>query len=169
MTALKKIQPANVIEWPTSKSERFKYTNLAAAVKGFSAPTENGVLTFSGDTDFVKKMAFSNAPQWVKDAFAAGPVGEEKYRDMVLWEAAKNAATEVYVVDVPAKAGVQLNATVQGSPFLFVRIGRGGKLTFVETRRETGKTWANAVAHIFVEDNARMRHVRIQENGADTV
>ncbi len=167
MQAMKKPQPENVMEWPTQKSERFKYTNIAAAVKN-RAPADFASLAFAGAAPYAMKIALKDAPQWVKDAFARGPVGEEKYRDMALWDAAKNAATEVFVIDVPKNEEARLEAVASGSVFLFVRVATGAKLTLIETRREND-VWANAVAVIDVADNALMRHVRVQENGVDAV
>jgi Fe-S cluster assembly protein SufD len=168
MSALKKQQPDNMIAWPTPKSERFKYTNIAAAVKSLE-PVIGGTLAFSGDAEFAKKMALKDAPDWVKSSFEKGAVGEEKYRDMILWDAVKSNTTEVFVIDVPKNTSAQLSMTVSCSPFLFVRVANGAKLILIETRRETGKVWANAVTCIDVADNALMRHVRVQENNADAV
>lgn len=164
MSALLKTASNDVPMWPTTRNERYKYTNIAAAVKNFAAPFADGSWDVSGDTTLCTRVSIKDAPQWARELFDAAPVGDAQYRDMALWRAAQAATTELYVIDVPKNAQARIALSGMGSSFTCIRVAQGAQLTLIETRAEQSTAWINPVLMCVVDDNALLRHYRTQDN-----
>jgi Fe-S cluster assembly protein SufD len=161
---------------PTPKSERWKYTNLPARLKKFERAPAKADIHFDGLNDFIMPYSDDN-PAWVEEIAGRVPAGQDKYKDMMLWQAANDAPQDGYIINVPInyKAEIPLNMTITGrtgqhvTPRLIIRLGRGSELTLIEYQMGEGAYWNNAVMQIEIEDGAILNHYRFQENSSDAV
>jgi Fe-S cluster assembly protein SufD len=156
---------------PTTRSERYKYTNIPAAEAGRVFPFARSALGMSGDTRFLTSMA-EEMPDWVRTLAEATPPGEAQYKDMALWHAVNAFMRDGVFIDVPKNTvdAKPLEITITGSdgtsfvPRSFIRVQSGAEFTIVERHTGEGSYWNNRVTQIIVEKGARLRHYRMQDN-----
>lgn len=167
MSAVAKTKIADTPQWPHNGWERFKYTNIDAAVKNLTLHVAVPRLVVSA-SPFVFTGRMNNAPEWARAVMNAVPAGDAQYRDMVLWRAAHDATTDIVVIDIPANtdAGAIVfdhkgENGMSATPRLVVRLGSGASLTLRENMNGTGQYWHNGLMQIDVAANARLRHVRV--------
>lgn len=147
---------------PTPKMERWKYTDLAPAVKGMPLETVTPRIRVQNGENLVHEMA---------GAFPAA------MPDMALWELAAVHRHDGIVVDVPAGKRVDrpVEITIQGVdntffiPRMIIRLGAGAELMVIEHHQGEGRYWNNALTQVVIGPGATLRHVRIQDNPAQAV
>lgn len=157
---------------PTTRSERYKYTDIARAEAGRVFPIAKADVAVAGDTRFVQPIDLNTLPQWAHDLVTAAPAGEVQYRDTALWHANNAWLRDGLVVDVPAKTVCEqpLEITLTGQdgssivPRTLMRIGAGSEMVIIERHAGNGAYWNNRVTQIHVEKGAKLRHYRIQDN-----
>lgn len=162
-----------------SKGERYKYTNIMAAVRHLNLSFDKAEVTAAGCTEFVESIMDSvQKPQpWLRAMITAQPVGDEKYKDMALWDAVNAYLRDGVVLDVPAKTMGKdaLHITINGHdgayfvPRTFLNIGEQAEFTIIEHHIGDGTYWNNRLTQIHVQKGARLRHYRIQENSEQAV
>lgn len=136
---------------PSTKSERWKYTNLPSAVKKLDV-----VPASLGWGDAVALL----------DASAPGAT---QYGDTQLWDLNAQQTkdikfiTESETVTIDAQGGQML------SPRLIVHVKRGQEMMLIERHTGAGAYWKNAVTQVVVEDGAILHHYRIVEDSAEGV
>ncbi|MEM8833104.1 MAG: Fe-S cluster assembly protein SufD [Pseudomonadota bacterium] len=174
--ALRKRGHENVIAngLPTPKLERFKYFNLPAWLKKNELSYKPADIAIDGNTDYVTQFGprCSYIPDWTQEAAESAPIGEDKYGDMMLWRLSDAYFKDGIVVDVPAntKSDAPLNLTITGHdgavtmPRLIIRVAKGSDFTLCEYHIGQGAAWNNAVTQVIIEEGARFRHYRMQEN-----
>lgn len=161
---------------PTTRWERYKYTNIPAAEANRYFPFVAANVQTAGETRFATVIDLNALPTWAKDMAQAQPAGEAQYNDMVLWHAANAYLRDGLVVDVPAntQAGT-LELTLIGQdgtstvPRTFIRVASGAELTIVERHTGKGVYWNNRVTQIQLEKGARLRHYCIQDNSMEAI
>lgn len=129
---------------PTTKSERWKYTNIPRALKGMTLTP--ATLGWGGEN-----VALLNA-----DA-----PGAALYNDTQLWDLNSENTKDIRIVShddeiiVDAKDGQYL------SPRLVIHVQDGADVTIVERQSGTGAYWKNQVTQIVLGKNARLHHIRL--------
>ncbi len=159
---------------PTPKLERWKFTNLPAKLKKLSLSPATANIAIEGNKQFV---SHDLSLPWVRAMAEAHPAGEAQYADMMMWHAANAFLDQAVIVDVPAKSqsADPLALIVKGqggqatAPQVFIRVGDNADFTIVEYHQGEGEFWNNALTHIHVGKNARLRHYRVQENGLESL
>lgn len=159
---------------PTSKGERYKYTNINAAVKNKTLSFDAANVATVGPMQYVKKITdlWDAPPAWFKEAAESAPAGEAMYQDMLLWDATNAYFRDGLVIDVPQNTSVEdaLEITQHNGadhyvvPRTFIRVGANSQLTIIERHTGDGSYWKNRVSQIFVEKGGRLRHYRIQDD-----
>lgn len=147
---------------PTPKMERWKYTDLAPAVRDM--PQEASA----------PRIHVQNGENLVHEIGGAFPV---EMPGMPLWNPAAFGALGGVAIDVPAgkRVDIPVNISIEGVdntffiPRVVVRLGEGAALTVVERHNGTGRYWNNQLTKIEIGAGAILRHVRIQENPAQAV
>jgi Fe-S cluster assembly protein SufD len=162
---------------PTGRMERFKYTNIADAVKNMQLSFDSANVTPSGCTEFLTPIMDASFPSWARAWAERAPVGAETYGDMNLWHAVNAYLRDGFALDVPANTTERepLHITINGHdgayivPRTFLRIGANAEFTIIEHHHGEGAYWNNRVTQIHLEKGARLRHYRIQENSDKAV
>lgn len=162
---------------PTPKMERWKYTNLAPAVKNIMAAPSPVDIAISGSKDFIKPLKTVLNEPWVKTLLERDPPGDGRHKDMGLWHLHALHQGDGYVVDVPVGKSVSeaLNLRFTGhgdqftTPRLIIRIADHAEFTLIEEHTGEGSYWNNAVAQIIVGKNAKFYHYRLQNNAQQAV
>lgn len=162
---------------PTRQLERWKYTDLPAALKDMDIRFSKADIDVSGfsDTAFsVQRLEdiLEEAPDWIREMAETGPPEAERFNDMMLWSAADAFLRDGLVLDIPAGAccAEPLEITTAAreggmyAPRMFFRIGAGADITLVEYHLGKGAYWDNRVTQIRIAGGAKLRHYRIQEN-----
>jgi len=164
---------------PTQKLERWKYTNLNAKLKKMALSYVDADLELSGMTDYTYSFpkGMLHFSDWARDMVEAAPAGQEKYGDMMLWQAANAYLKDGFIVDVPsgAKAETPLSVTLSGRdgqyfvPRSVIRIGTGASMTIIEYQSGSGSYWGNVLSQIKIEKGGTLYHYRFQENSDSSV
>lgn len=162
---------------PTPKLERWKYTNLPAKLKDFNLNAGEADIVLSGMTDYAYAFPkiMDNFPQWARDMVERPAPGEEKYADMILWQAANDVLKNGFIVDVPANTHLKKSFEVtytghdqkQTTARQIIRVAECASLTLIEYQIGEGQYWNNIVTQIELAKGASFKHYRFQEN-ADT-
>lgn len=159
---------------PTPKLERWKYTNLPPKIKKMNPSHAKADMKVEGNTTYV---SYDLSLDWVRGKLEVAPHGEAQYADMMLVHAANAFLNEGIVVDVPknTQSADPLILTYTGqagtytTPHMVIRLAEGADFTIIEYHNGDSTYWNNAVMHIEVGKNARLRHYRIQDNGFEAV
>ncbi len=136
---------------PTPKSERWKYTNLQRALKKLNVAPAG-----LGWSDNIKLIA----PQ------APGAV---QYGDTQLWDLNTAQAKEIKVITGDQEIVIDGENGQWLSPRMLIQIKDGADVTIIERQNGSGAYWKNGVSQITVGKNARLRHYRIFDEGAEGV
>jgi len=139
---------------PTSKQERWKYSNLAAFVPATPADMPL-VVNYVGDTAFlssnIETKPYVNA--WAQD----------RYGDMQLWDIASIYIQDVMVITIPDNVVVEdsivlhMAAEETGKRYsghIVVRIGKNASLTLHE--EVSGNGWLNRAMTVELAEGARL-------------
>jgi Fe-S cluster assembly protein SufD len=164
---------------PTPKLERWRYTNLPAKLKKFDLSEGDADITLSGMTDYAYGFpkVMNNFPVWARDMVAREAPGQEKYQDMLLWQAANDALKNGFILDVPkneqhAKA---LEVTYTGhdqkqtTARQIIRVAEDSEFTLIEYQLGAGQYWNNIVTQIDIAKGATFKHYRFQENSNEAI
>lgn len=162
---------------PNSRLERFKYTNIADAIKNMALSFDSADVKPTGCTEFLKPIMSPSIPEWARAMAESAPAGESTYGDMNLWHAVNAYLRDGLILDVPAGTTGReaLHITINGHggayfvPRTFLRIGANAEFTIIEHHMGEGAYWNNRVTQIHLEKGARLRHYRIQENSDKAV
>lgn len=164
---------------PTSKLERWKYTNLAPAVKDIPEVIGAFDVVYNDPDNLVEKLGtvLQSPEPWLDRVLKRTPVGSDEYHDMALWDLSNQHLQEGLVVDVPVGKSVEtpLEINVAGHdgsfvvPRMVVRLGHSAELTLIEDLTGKGHYWHNGVMQIHVGRGAKLRHIRIQDNSKQAV
>ena len=136
---------------PTTKDERWKYTNLPRALKKLDLkPASLG---------------------WASNVALLEPTapGEKQYRDTNLWD-----LNTAHVSDVQFFSGdAEIDVTAQDgkwlSPRIVIDIKDNQTVTIVERQNGQGAYWKNTVVQIRIGNNSTLRHYRMNAEAADGV
>jgi len=158
---------------PTSKLERWKFTNFAPRVKKIEGTYGKANIKIEGNKIYLDKD-LSRA--WVREILEAPPHGEKQYADMMVVHAANAFLDDVQIIDVPKNAvrpdPLVLTYTgekkVHSVSHLVIRLAEGADFTLVEYMQGQGGGH-NAVIHVVVGPNARLRHYRITTDTPESV
>jgi Fe-S cluster assembly protein SufD len=159
---------------PQPDLERWKYTNLARAVKKRDLGYSRARMTFNGHKHYITPLQdlIAEPPQWLREMLTIAAPGHEKYGDMVLWDVANAFLWDGAVIDIPD--GVQLEEAIEitttghdnyfYAPRLVIRLGEGASAEIIEKHDGEGDYWKNPVTQIELGDNARLNHHRLQND-----
>ena len=135
---------------PTSKLERWKYSNLPAfvAVEYSDQPL---ALQYSGNKDFMKDKSSPEIP-WA----------QESYDDMQLWIGLQSVCTlNVPVglsVDKPVNIDLNVASNIKSSGHINITLEKGSSLTIHESLNVSG--WCNRSMTINICEGATLTHIR---------
>lgn len=140
--------------FPTQKDEDWKYTNVSTvAAEQWSVDSGRANVPAALDMELLKRFSFK------RNGFTALNLA---FADLAVLTIEKDT-----VVDEP----IELNfAAVEGTaifPHVIVVAGSGSKATLVESYSTPGKGFTNAAIQIFVEDNAKLTHYRVQKDSPE--
>lgn len=132
---------------PTRKAERWKYTDLPAALKDKNLEQRN-----LGWSENVRPME-KPAP------------GADTYADTSLWDINRAHSRDIKILN---RSGIVAVHAKQGgwySPSIRMHVPAGQSATLVERQTGEGAYWKNAVTEITLERDARLTHLRFIEEG----
>lgn len=157
---------------PTTKLERFKYSNLSAFLHNLDLQSGAARIALEGAVAYAQPLEtiLQNPPEWAKLLLTAAPAGEDKYQDMMLWHGANAFLRDGVIVDIPADESVDnpLVINVTGRSGLYfthrsiIRLAPHSAATVIEYHTGEGAYWNNSVTQIILGDGARLRHYRVQ-------
>ena len=153
---------------PTPKLERWKYTNLAQAVKSMPVAPVQGTVGIKGDAQYISRQA-----ELAEDL----PPQAEKYKDMALWDLNAAYVSEAVVIDVPQGTNVEIPFSLDFQSVeddfsnfrLIIKLGQGATATLMETHAGTGAYWKNNVIEVVLAEGARLNHIRVLEDSEQAV
>lgn len=164
---------------PTSKLERWKYTNLPAKLKKMNLKYQDADITLSGARECAEVFAkgLLHFPQWAQDMVEADAPSIDKYGDMILWHLADAYLKDGFALDVPANTqndqALQVAITGRESAYFMlrqvIRVGKNASFTYVEHQTGAGAYWGNIVTQIHLAKGAKFKHYRFQENSDTSV
>ncbi len=146
--------------------ERWKYTNLAKAVKaGLYVP-------MAAVAEGVQATALADAPDWARALAASeAPAVQD---GMPLWQAAHELAREALIIDAP-RGQQRHELVIRGNPGallplrLIIRVGDNAELTVFEKHEGQGDYWKNQVTQIVLGRGARLRYCRLLDDSVEAV
>jgi Fe-S cluster assembly protein SufD len=138
---------------PTSKLERWKYSNLPAFVKG-EYVDEPLALSYKGQESFLKNTCADNII-WAHD----------DYLDMDLWQGIQGTNTleipEDNHVDKPVRIGFNIPQNIRQSGHVDIILRKGASLTIYEHIQAEG--WCLRSMTITLVEGAKLTHIRTGE------
>lgn len=146
---------------PTTKLERWKYTNLPAFELTCSSKCDVSdkkyLKPISDAADIIKKQIFS----------------PEKQYDMSLWDMNNAYFTDGIFLDIPKNkiidTPITIKATETGNIRTIIRVGRNSNLTIIEKNASESKTIKNHIKQIILEDGAHLTHINIQNDNKEAI
>ena len=162
---------------PTQKLERFKYTNIAKAVKDFDGVPGECKFKIDGQDEYISPLSEGLKKDWVQNLIKQEAPGAEKYGDSALWDLNTAYLSEGAVVDIPAGKHVDipfvLSLETPDDSFttlrFIIRLGEGASATLVEYHSGDGEYWKNNAMQIVLGKNARLHHVIKHDDSAEAV
>lgn len=141
---------------PNTSLERWKFSNLPAALKKLALTPKTAAITFTGAFDFLGVETATYAPEQVPG----------------LGMLVSAFTTERQVLDIPAKKSLStpILMDLQGQQGALIahdmvlRVGDGADVTLIETQTGQGEYWKNLGLTVVVGKNARLRHIRLVED-----
>ena len=135
---------------PTSKLERWKYSNLPAYVSD-AYEGQPLAIGYDGPSEFV-----------TTDDAEVTPWAAETYGDMQLWEGLQDVLSLVIPedmhVDKPVNLFVECPENKQYSGSVHVHLKKGARLTIYDDASVEG--WLNRMTAITVDEGAELNHIR---------
>lgn len=161
---------------PTKKWERWKYTDLPAAVRGFGDKLSPTDVVYKDPDNLVRRFVdvyAEGAPQWLIDLQSSAPPNS----DMALWHLCNAYLRDGLMADIPAGNSVDnpVEVVMTGHDGAFFvprtafRLGEGAQFTLIEHHKGDGRFWNNRLTQVIVGKGATMRHYRIQDYSTDAV
>ena len=154
------VAPQMLDDLPTPKAERWKYTNLPAALRGMDLTGAGGnLLRVEGAEAYLRRLSGAN---------------DELRRLLPDGEVARRAAdARGFAIDIPPFHSVDkpVEILVEGKvdgdapAAMVIRLGAGASATVVEKLEGDGCLWHNGVTGIELGDGACLYHHRIQVYG----
>ncbi len=139
---------------PTTKDERWKYTNLPRALKKLDLkPARLG---------------------WASNVVVLEPTapGENQYRDTNLWDLNTAHVSDVQFLSGDAEIDVIAADGQWLSPRIVIDVKDNQTVTVIERQGGQGAYWKNTVVQIRIGNNATLRHYRMideAEKGVSTI
>lgn len=130
---------------PTTKSERWKYTNLPRVLKDLNLTPAN--------LGWGKDVALLNAEA----------PGALQYKDTQLWDLNTQNTQDVRVVNSSDDITIAAHDGQMVSPRLVIHVKEGDHITVIERQTGVGAYWKNQVTQIVVGKNAKITHIRIYD------
>ena len=159
---------------PTQKLERFKYVNIPSWLKKNEIAYKKADIKGDGHTLCLRDLSehLKQPPQWLRKMIELSPVSEDKYGDMMLWHLSNAYLQDGVTIDVPAniRSEKPLNITYTGHDGGFtnthniIRLDENTDFILIEYHMGSGAYFNNALTHIKLGKNSRLRHYRFQEN-----
>lgn len=164
---------------PTPLLERWKYTNLPAALRDLGSADGPADLHFAADGGVrVRSLAQAleaEGNELISYIKKTNYHDDNKY-DLSIVDLNAAQGFDGLVIDVPEGADIEVPAqmSVGGGEGLLsvrtiIRLGRHSRLTLIERQNGHGKFWKNMVTQIALAPGARLRHCRLQEDGPQAV
>ncbi len=155
---------------PSSRLERWKFSNIATILKKYSA--DPLVYDAVSSDPHVRQGQADAQEAWVRELVDALPPNHEKYGDMALWDLNTASIQDVMVVDIPedmiVKDPIRLDFAGKDGAFLparlIIRLGARAQLAVIEHHEGQGAYWRNHVTRIVLGEGARLDHYRIQND-----
>lgn len=140
--------------FPTPKSEDWKYTNVSSVVSDkWLVDNERQGIISEADFELLRKFSFR------RNGFTALNLA---FGDFQVVRIPKDTAEE---------SPIEISfAAADGSaifPHVIIIAEAGSKATIIETYASLKKSFTNAAVQIFVEDNAKVTHYRVQKESAE--
>lgn len=160
---------------PNAKWERWKYTNLPAAVKTLDLAFSEAQISLGGDLTHVSVLA--DAFESVQEVLELSPAGEDQYEDMSLWALSNAYLRDGVVVDIPENVQLTkpIEITLSGQddtftvPRFVYRVADNAEATIIEYIDGEGAYWTHSLTHIILGKNAKLHHFRVQESSKEAV
>lgn len=148
---------ALIKDLPTAKQEKWKFSNLPAALKGLELAPSPATWDMTGAFEFLEP-----ASQW--------PVADEG--EPSLWGLNAAYPSEPVSIRIPDGKHVlqPIHLTLDGhdgqlmTSRLSLNVGQGADVTVIEHHKGIESYWKNCATRIEVGANARLRHYRIIED-----
>lgn len=164
---------------PTQKLERWKYLNLPAKLKKIEMAYKDANLVLSGMTDYAYSFpkGFTGFPEFARGMVEALPPADEKYGDMMLWQANNAFLKDGFILDVPQNIqnDKPLEVTYTGQAESktavrqIIRVEKDSDFTLIEYQIGAGAYWNNIVTQVQVAKGATFKHYRFQENSDEAI
>lgn len=135
----------------TPKSERWKYTNLPAALKKLDLTP--ALLGWGGDIELLNKQA----------------PGELVYMDTQLWDINTTHTKDVKFITADERVDIDGADGQWLSPRLVIHVKSGEEVTVIENQSGKDAYWKNQVVQITLEQNAKLHHYRFIDEAAQGV
>lgn len=142
---------------PTSKLERWKYTNILPKLQNMNLKYTPTAIDFKPDSWAINLM--DNAPR-----------GQDSYNDMMLWWANTTMMNALNVHHVQKNETKQITQTISASseeylvPRNLIKLEEGADVILIERYAGTDAYWQNALTQIELGKNARLKHYKIQNH-----
>jgi len=139
--------------FPTPRQEDWKYTNVSSVVSEKWIVDSAGSLAADAELQLLGKFNFE------RNGFSALNL----------------AFAEISVIRIPKETSVEEpfeinfsgNDGVVSFPHVIVIAEAGSKATLIETYASDAKSFTNSAVQIVVEDNANLKHYRVQKDAAE--
>lgn len=163
---------------PSAKWERFKYTNLIKTYAAWNDALKLSSVAIKADEgDYIYPLKDYLEVEWVKELLEAPAPGEDKYKDMALWNLNAAYVEEGLVIDIPDNSVIEEPINIgfdalegtYSAPRLIIRLGQGAQATIAETQSGHADYWKNGVIQVVVGKNAKLNHVRINQDSDQSV
>lgn len=162
---------------PTPRLERWKYTNIIPQIKQASYNADAIAASVKAGDEYVTALSDELSDDDFVRALCDIPAPWDRYEDVALLQLSNAFVTDGFIVRAPkGKAiadAVELSyEAVQGGlsvPRLVIELAEGAELTVIETHQGAAKSWNNAYAQIRIGANAKLKHYRVVESGAEAV
>jgi len=136
----------SALNLPTSKLERWKYSNLPAFIKGDYAD-ETLSVGYDGDEKFV-----------MDDDVTIMPWAQDHYADMDLWHGLDDVLSLVIAEDTMFNLSTEIIDGVKASGHINIVVKNNANVTFNDHMDVAG--WALRSTTIIVEEGASVTHIR---------
>ena len=139
--------------FPTPRHEDWKYTNVASAVDGQWPVAVAGRVEADIPVELLSKFSIE------RNGFAALNMA---FADVKVLRIGKDTS-----VDEPIMLELDGEEGKAAFPHVIVVAEAGSKATIVESYASGGASFTDSAVQIFVEDNASLKHYRVQKDGPE--
>jgi Fe-S cluster assembly protein SufD len=139
--------------FPTPRDEEWKYTNVAEIQNSKFKIRNSETEDQSPTSELLKQFNFE------RNGFTALHLA---FANVVLVTIPKETA-----LAEPVEFNFKADDGAANFPHVIVVAERGSKATIIESYESKGQSFTNSAMQIFVEDNARLTHYRVQKESAE--